>query len=137
VNNFDKKGLQWIWNIVPGADYETQKNANGKDVQVSLKECSYAAVATCSADLVPNEIPLPGFSYGEYDVGDQGGIDGQKLLQMWRDVRDIHAPAAAPDICKNCGCKEVTLKWQKVGGGVLDLAPKEKKFPCCPTPPKK
>jgi hypothetical protein len=124
VNNFEKKGLQWIWNIVPANDAE--------------KKCSYAAVAGCSANLVPNEIPLPGFSYGNYDVGDQRTINGQTLLQMWRDVRNNYAPAAAQEICKNCDCKEVTLKWQKVGGGIFDLAPKEMKFPCeCKTPPKK
>ena len=47
VNNFEKKGLQWIWNIVPANDAD--------------RKCSYAAVACCSADVVPNEIPLPGF----------------------------------------------------------------------------
>jgi RHS repeat-associated protein len=124
VNNFNKKGLQWIWNIVPGNDKE--------------KQCSYAAVAGCSANLVPNEIPLPGFNYSDYDVGDEGAIRGVTLLQMWDDVKKRFAPPAAEEICKRCDCKEVTLKWQKIGGGIFDLAPKEVKFLCkCETPAKK
>lgn len=134
VNNFEKEGLQWIWNIVPGADYETQKNAAGKDVQVSLKGCSNAAVAGCSANVVPNEIPLPGFNYSDYDVGDEGTINGTTLLQMWRDVRDKYAPEGPKDICRNCDCKEVTLRWERVGkgwlDGLFDLEPKEVIFPC-------
>ena len=125
VNNFEKKGLQWIGNIVPAKDSE--------------KQCSYAAVAGCSANLIPNEIPLPGFNYSDYDVGDQGTIKGTTLLQMWRDVRERYAPAGAEQICKNCDCKEVTLRWQRVGktwfDGLFDLTPKEVKYPCpCKAP---
>ena len=110
VNNFEKEGLQWIWNIVPANDKE--------------KDCSYAAVAGCSANLVPNEIPLPGFNYSDYDIGDQGTIKGTTLLQMWNDVRNTFAPSAAKGLTScSCKCTKVTLMWTKIGGGLPDLKP--------------
>jgi hypothetical protein len=110
VGNFQKDGLQWIWNIVSERDKQ--------------KDCAYAAVAGCAANLVPNEIPLPGFKYSDYDVADQGVIKVTTLLDMWRDVRQKHYPKAIQDLkdC-SCKCKTVTLMWTKIGGGLPDLKP--------------
>jgi RHS repeat-associated protein len=121
------EGLQYIWNIVGPQD------------------CSYAAVGGCWANLVPNEIPLPGYNYENY-LADGNSGDGSsnwgELLNMWKAVRDDLGPKAAQKICSTtkCGCKNVVIKWRKEHSKLLDLVFKDRNakellIPCAPPNP--
>ncbi len=90
VDNFKKTGMQWVWNIVPAED--------------DKRSCSFAAVGTCSAGLVPHEIPLPDFSYSNYDVAELGTISGRTLVEMWDNILNQFGPnAAAKMTCLQSG----------------------------------
>ncbi len=116
VDDFEKTGLQWIWNIVPVNDND--------------KSCSYAAVAGCAADRIPNEIPLPGFDYSTYDVAEQRQIPAPVLLRMWTDVRD-GLPSFAEGLCDQaCECKEITLSAKKIGNLALTIEKGPFKYKC-------
>lgn len=88
-------------------------------------------MAGCSANLIPNDILLPGLNYSDYDLGETGKIRWQDVLKMWSDVRERLFEPAATKICENCDCSEVTLNWQKwESPDVADLVPKTSKLRC-------
>ena len=97
VNDFSKKGLQWIWNIVPAVDTQPAGSA-------------YAAVVSCIAYVVPNEIPLPGYTPVKVTIEVNNAAEdtdlGRELDKAMRAARD-----QAKAICRlNCGCKKVKIR---------------------------
>jgi hypothetical protein len=100
-NRFRVPGFQNIWNIV---------KANDSD----QTGCAYAAVITCNADKVPNEIPLPGYSpfSGLLPVKD-ASEDNDMVREMQK--AKTAAQAAVADCCKKCKCKEIKITYKPVG----------------------
>jgi RHS repeat-associated protein len=104
VGNKKKEGVQWIWNIVPKDDNQP-------------KDSAYAAVIACNAHLVPNEIPLPGYTPVDKIIPVK---DPSADTDLSREAGKVNkaAEAAAKDICKRkdqCGCKKVYIDVKPYG----------------------
>ncbi|MFA7054857.1 MAG: RHS repeat-associated core domain-containing protein, partial [Kiritimatiellia bacterium] len=96
------KGLENIWNIVASTDND--------------KGCAYAAVVTCMAGAVPNEIPLPGYSPIASNI-ELPINDFSADTDMGRELGKVKKAAdkEAKEMCKRCCVKKIHVEVDSYG----------------------
>ena len=96
------EGLENIWNIVASTDND--------------KGCAYAAVVTCMAGAVPNEIPLPGYSPIASNI-ELPINDLSADTDMGRELGKVKKAAdkEAKEMCKRCCVKKIHVEVDSYG----------------------